>query len=476
MRLSSPIEKPGFFWLPSHPDQHFPGNLYISETGEISLRIVHRTTTIDSHLLHSKSPFGDDPPRILGIVDNSQVTLQKCAALEDPFYLWRVAEGGVSISRFRVGAAFIGASFPDEVSICFSRVECSFESLSEWFSISGFHSELNPNSKPAAWSLHYAQPDDISVNLLDGIQLSFVFHPSFALPHHKTSQLSSEISQQIHLSLASVHPLPFISFFSILYKIQTFLCLVMNKATSLEWVRGYSRDKLDKWNQEIPTDIFYQSQLQGQQDDTHVLMLCKYSDVAENIEEAIQAWFKSYDTIQPAFDLYVSSKIGARKYLTDIFLSLVQGLETLHRRTSNETEMEAYNFDQLLSTIVTVISPERRDFIESKLKYANEISLRKRLKRLIHPFRDLFGTSTETTVFVQDVVDLRNYLTHYDKREEGRAKRIMDRDLHDLCLKLEALLQLHFLQFTGMNVDRITSIASKSRLLRHRLALDEPDI
>lgn len=475
MRLSNPIEKPGFFWLPSDPDQHYPGNLNISEAGEISLRIVHRPSTTDPWQLQSKTPIGDDPSLILGIVDNTSVTLQKCAAVDDPFYWWGIVEGGVSESRFRVAAAFIGAPFTDDEHILFSRVECSFESLSEWFSISGFTPEINSDSEPADWSLRYTQPKNISVTLPSGIQLKFEFHPSFSLPDYKASQLSSEISQQIHVSLVSEHPLAFAEFFNILHKIQTFLCLVMSKVTSLEWVRGYSKDKLDKSNREIPTNIFYHSQLQGQPNDTHVPMLYRYSDMSEDFDITILKWFESYETIQPAFELYLSSKIGAHKYLTGIFLSLVQSLETLHRRTSDDTEMETDEFEQLLSAIIEATPPEKRDFVESKLKYANEISLGRRLKQLIRPFRDMFGTSSEVESFVQKIVVARNYLTHYDKVAESKAKQIIDRDLYDICLKVDALLQLQFLLFTGMDVDRIRSMANKNNFLRHRLALDESD-
>ncbi len=475
MRLSTPIEKPGFFWLPSHPDQHYPGNLHISKAGDITLRIVHRPTAVDSRLLHSKTPVGDDPPRILGIVDNNPVTLQKCAAIDDPFYLWRIVEGGVSVSRFRVGAAFIGASFPGEESICFSRVECSFESLTEWFSISGFRPEINSDSEPADWSLHYAQPDNISVTLPCGIQLSFLFHPSFALPDYKTSQLSSGISQQIHVSLVSENQLPFVAFFNVLHRIQTYLCLVMNKVTSQEWIRGYSKEKLDKWHREIPTDVFYQSQLREQQNDAHVSMLYNYRDISEDFESTILKWFEHFETIQPAFELYLSSKIGAHKYLTGIFLSLIQSLETLHRRTSNETVMEPDDFNQLRATIIEAAPLQRRAFVESKLEHANELSLSTRLKRLIRPFRELFGTSSEIKLLLRNIVVVRNYLTHYDDAQESRAKRIIDRDLYNICLKMDVLLQLQFLQFTGMDVDQITSIAIKNHLIRRRLALDEAD-
>ena len=475
MRLSDPIEKPGFFWLPDDPGQKYPGNLHISEAGEVTLNIVHRPTAADPRALHSKTPFGDDPPRILGIVDNNAVTLQRCTAIDDPFYWLRIIEGYVSVSRFRIGAAFIGSPFSDDGPISFSRVECSFESLGEWFSISGFRPEFKSDSEPADWSLHYAQPDNISVTLSGGVQLDFVFYPSFALPDYKVSQLSSGISQQIRLSLTSEGSLPFVDFFNILHRIQTFLCLAMNKVPSLEWIKGYSKDKLDKLNREISTNIFYHDQLQGNQKDTHTSMVYMYRDISGDFENAILKWFENYEKIQPAFDLYLSSRIGAHKFLNGIFLSLVQSLETLHRRTSDKIAMEDDEFYKLLATIIDATPINRRDFISNKLKHANEISLRKRIKQLIRPFRDLFGTSSERDSLIGDIVDVRNYLTHYDKAGEKKAKQVIDYNLYGICLKMDALLQLQFMQFAGMDVHRIKSLACASRALRHRLALGEPD-
>ena len=475
MRLSDPIEKPGFFWLPGDPEQQYPGNLHVSEAGEVTLKIVHRPTAAGPRALHSTTPFGEHQPRILGIVDNNAVTLQKCAAVEDPFYWLRIMEGYVAVSRFSIGAAFIGAPFPDDTPISFTRVDCSFESLGEWFSISGFRPEIKSDSEPADWSLHYAQPDNICVTLSDGIRLGFVFHPSFSLPDYKVSRLSSGISQQIHVSLTSERPLPFVDFFNILHRVQTFLCLAMNRVPSLEWIRGYSKDRLDKLKRETPTDIFYHDQLQESQRETHRSMVYKYGDISEDLEVAILKWLENYEKIQPAFSLYLSSRIGAHKFLNGIFLSLVQSLETLHRRTSNETAMAVDEFDKLRTVVIDATPEERRQFMSDKLCHANEISLRRRLKQLIFPFRDLFGTSSERSSFVGNVVDVRNYLTHYDEAGEKKARRIMDHDLYGICLKMDALLQLQFMKFTGMDVERIKSMARASRVLRHRLAFGEPD-
>lgn len=472
MRLSDPIDKSGFFWLPSHPDQHYPGTLRISTSGEITLRLVHRPTAVDLQQLQSNGPFGEETQRILGIVDNTPVTLEKCVAVDDPFYFVRIIEGYVSESRFHAGAAFVGASFVEDEPIEFSRIEFSLENLNEWFSISGFRPKLNSNSEKAEWAIHYTQPDNISIALPEGIRLQFVFSPSFSLPDYKVSQLSSTISQRMHVSLTSEGLLPVERCFVVLHRIHTFLCLVMNKIVAIEWVRGYSRNKLDKWDREVATSIFYHSQLQGQQPDTRVSRIIGYNDISGDIEKTILRWLADYETICPAFDLYLSSKIGAHRNLNGVFLSLVQGLETLHRRTSDETEMNLDDFERLRATISELVPPERRDFIESRLTYANEISLRKRMKRLIEPFEDLFGTTNEIKSLVQDIVDRRNYLTHYDKRLERRARGIDDSKMYGICLRLDALFHLHFLRLTGMDADRIRSMAMENRVLRDRLALN----
>ena len=475
MRLSDPIDKPGFFWLPNRPDQQYPGTLHISDSGEITLKIVHRPTAVDPALLHSTAPLGGEPPRILGIADNDPVTLEKCVAEEDPFYFLRIIEGYVSESRFRVGGAFVGVSFVDDEPIAFSRLEFSLENLNEWFSTSGFHPKINSDSGKADWSLHYTQPDDISIPLPDGIQLRFVFSPSFSLPDYKVSELSSKISQRMHVSLKLERLFPVESLVIISHRIHTFMCLAMNKIVAIEWMKGYSRNKLDKWDREIATNIFYHSQLQGQQRDTRASKAFCYNDIHGDFEETIRRWLTDYETIHPAFDLYLSSKTGSHRYLNGVFLSLIQGLETLHRRTADGTEMRLDDFERLRSTIIESVPPERKNFIASRLTYANEISLRKRLKRLIEPFGDLFGTSNEIKSLVHDIVDVRNYLTHYDKKLEHRAKAIIGDGLYDICLKLDAIFQLHFLQLTGMDADRIRSMARENPALRHRLALDESD-
>ena len=62
--------------------------------------------------------------------------------------------------------------------------------------------------------------------------------------------------------------------------------------------------------------------------------------------------------------------------------------------------MAADEFDKLRTIVIDAAPEEQRKFMGDKLRHANEISLRKRLKQLICPFEDLFGTSSERGSFV----------------------------------------------------------------------------
>ena len=98
---------------------------------------------------------------------------------------------------------------------------------------------------------------------------------------------------------------------------------------------------------------------------------------------------------------------------------------------------------------------EYREWLERKLKYANQVSLRKRLKSLIEPFKDLFGDKKKVGELIDKIVNLRNYLTHFDP---ALKSGFQGEDLPSLCLKMELLFQLHFLKLLGFRREKIRTI------------------
>ena len=199
-------------------------------------------------------------------------------------------------------------------------------------------------------------------------------------------------------------------------------------------------------------------------------MLFLYRDVVNEFEEILHRWLKNYETSEPAFNLYFASKSGAHKYLDGNFLSLVQGIETLHRRNSQETPMPEEEFSNLVDTILKNVPNDKKELIKEKLKYANELSLRKRLRKMIEPFRNFFGSSNGRQSFISKVASTRNYLTHYDSKLASEAAS--GKDLLMLYMKLEALFQLHFLRLIGIKDESISAIVEANRALRYKLGFE----
>ncbi len=461
MQLSKPIEKPGFFWLPKEPRNQLPGVLRISESGEARLEVFCLSDPIQFLISEDQNPN-----RIVGIIGNELITLDECT------YGDKSLQGSILISTIYAKRALIGFNYDDEEKITFSKIEFSVEGLDEWLPI--FDLQGRYNSKDASIhgiSIHYSPPKEISLDLPDGIRLKFIF---LSNTYHDRTKIS--INQKAYISLISEELQPIECFLELVSKVHNFLRFAIDETVLIDSIIGYSNEITQELeevkNYEVPIEIYYQSTLNSEErlEIHRPDMLFCYKDVADQIEEILTKWLKNYDIYEPTFNLYFASVSSGQKYLEWKFLSLAQGIETLHRRSSQEKEMSEGEFIKIKKNVLEIIPDEKQEWLETRLKYANELSLRKRIKKMMQPFKDLFGNGRERNSFISKVVDTRNYLTHYDSGL--KAKAASRESLWKLCMKLEALFQLHFLRLIGMNIESIKSIVNKNSSLRDKLGLE----
>ena len=97
----------------------------------------------------------------------------------------------------------------------------------------------------------------------------------------------------------------------------------------------------------------------------------------------------------------------------------------------------------------------------------NRVKLRNRIEEIIEPFKDIIGTDGERREIITSIMDTRNYWTHYNPELESKVAK--GGDLEVLCLKIEALFQLHFLQLIGFSQEEINSIVDHQ--LKRKLQL-----
>ena len=178
-------------------------------------------------------------------------------------------------------------------------------------------------------------------------------------------------------------------------------------------------------------------------------------------------WFSAYENIGPALNLYFSVTNGDQKFLENQFLALAQFLETYHRRTSHERLMDDEVFCGLLEKIMQGCPEEHQEWLTGRLQFGNELSLSQRIKKIITPFKELLGNSSQRNALIRSIDETRNYLTHYNQSLEDKAST--GRALWCLCKKMEAIFQLHLLDVIGFSHDEIVSIYEKSNDLRAKL-------
>lgn len=480
MRLSESIEKSGFFWLPEDGQNQVPGILRISNLGEVELE-VFRYCDPTAHA--SETPplgnwplfpvFGGDRniKRILGIVENTLITLDECVYSNK---YKSMLTGGVSTSTLFSRYAFLGTNYNAGEEVKFTKLTFALEGLDEWLSVSGF--KIDPDFQEESGlgvSIEFRTPEDIKIDLPGGFELSFTFSASIAAGSNVTQP---GVSQKAYICLVAEDARPFGNFLDLMYRLHDFLCLATDRNMAIETMVGYSSDRTIEnagKKYEVGIRVYCRSKrYPREKTEIHLPeMLLPYRTIDSRIESVLTKWLDYYEKHEHVFNLYFGTKSNDKAFLESRFLSLAQALEALHRGISNETRMPRTQFRELRDRILEIVPDGlQMELIQDQLSFANELTLRTRIKRLIAPVGCFWNDDQERKEFVSWVVDTRNYLTHFDKRLHAKAAKW--EDLWRLYLKLEALLQLHFMLLIGLDLRFIKAIVNQNVSLRNKLELE----
>lgn len=466
MRLKEEIKHSGYFWLPSLPEKKLPGTLTISDGGKIELEVVGLfdetvqglNGEIDEKDESEKISMQGIFERIVGQIEKyGLVTLDGC------FYKhWHPFSSGISKSLLHVSKALLDIAYDDREPLIFNGLQFSMEGIDEWVGISGINVDRQIEKRTAV--ITYSPLDEISLNLNNGMKLLITF--SWTLPGlpHVTE---AKITQKACFKLVSQQEHPLDDFISIAHRLTTFLCFAVDKTVCIDQMAATLNTGESESASPIP--LYYESRPYTKEvpkiDWSH--MLFRYPTIKTKAEQILNNWLKTYDKIEPALNLYFGVTAGGLRYLDAKVLALAQGLETYHRRTSDETRLDNRDFEKLRETLKTQCPEEHKDWLSERLKYGNELSLRQRIQRIIEPFKEFIGDEDQRAKLIGSLVDTRNYLTHYDESLKTRAAS--GQELLSLYHKIEAIFQLCILQEMGFTQTDIESVFDKSYRLRNKL-------
>ena len=466
MKIKEEIKKSGHFWLPPYREK-MPGILSISNEKGIELEVaqpfVNDPASIVSIFSHLDSFF-----RVVGhIQEYGFVILDGC---QTPTSGFSFNYGVIQTSRV-IWANRVFTGFPklqDEIP-SFNTFKFSIEGIDEWVGIRGINVDYKQEERIT--TISSKPPEIIPFNLTNGMRLEITFDMGSSSSH---SPLEIGLTQKTYFKLVSENPQEFGVFFSVARKIIGLLCFTINETVSLDSMSATSDGLLQDIGDGITRPVtinIYDSSVFLPKDQPEIRgdkMLFGFSDIQDNAEGMINKWIERYDEYKNAFNLYFLAQLKPPLSWAVKFMSLAQGLEAYHRTKSDEKYMEDDEFREIRKNIIKQFPKKDRNWFGAKLHYANELTLRNRIKKLIAPFERYIGGEREPQL-IDYIVNTRNYLTHYDSDLELKAAK--GEDLYNLGLKLELLFELHFLDLMGFSQEEIDSIVINNRKLQWKISL-----
>lgn len=461
MRVQGLEKKTGYFWIVDKPENKVPGEITVEDGGKISLEVLGNFDT------DIRSSFSTDVQiyRIVGVIEEEgAVTLEECFYLRKTIAL----SGAPTRSRLRAGKLLCGAQYEPNEDIKFNTINFRVEGLDEWLGVTGIRVEHYPEGRTA--SIHYERQSRIQLAKIPGYEFFVEF--GYTLPGG-LRLTKAEINHHAYLVIQAEQAQSLSEFTALIFKFTNFLGFAMDAQVSAFDLIGFNDkfiERIGDIETRIPVKVFLPLLpiFDAIPKIDRSSMLFGFSSMRENSQSIIAQWFEAYDRLLPAFSLYFSVTQGVQRFADTKFLALAQGLETYHRRTSDEVVMDEGLFESLRAEIIDFCPPERRDWLKGRLHFANEISLAKRIEGIFKNNSEHLGDKKQQSKLVRQIVDTRNYLTHYS--EDLISKAAQGIDLARLAIKMEAIFALALMRHIGFSPQEITRILNNHPNLRSRLS------
>lgn len=264
---------------------------------------------------------------------------------------------GSGNSKLLIKFLLLGEHFPNKSELTFSQITFKTFALDEWLGISGF--TTNHDFEKEILDIHFIPPATIQKKINDEITLSVKFTWS-GFPLRPLNSI--EVSQKGYLCLDYSSEKQLEELLISVYRIKNLLSLAVGKPLSLleTTIRKSSTKKGvddDEFLQSI--NVYYESipSFAPEKKFYEHEMVFKFQDIKEQLSMILNTWLFMYEKLEPAINLYFSTINNEELYIDNKFLSFIQGLETFHRRiTDNQSISEREHQDRISKILIRYLS------------------------------------------------------------------------------------------------------------------------
>lgn len=320
----------------------------------------------------------------------------------------------------------------------------SVDLMDEWIGETGIG--LKPKRGKRLLSIYYDKVEETSVELANGMSLKISC--SWELDGFPwISEIS--VKQKMYFELIGHEAAQFEFFKNIARRVTTFLIFATSKSVCINYAEGLRdsvslRGRKKSKNRQVVSlffdDMYHVPDVpRFRKDDS----LFSFKDIS-NFSEVINSWISLYDDMEDILNLYFSVGVGGQRFLEGRFLSLAQVVEAYHGRVMKGKVMDSGEYDILIKTIVDACPPCHASFVQSKLKYGNELSFYRKVIALMSHFGSAFGTMKDIKKMARSIVNARNYYTHYSIALKSEV--VPGDELMRMCSVLDVLFAMHVMQ------------------------------
>lgn len=443
----------GHFWLPGSADRSVFGTLTFTRRNGAALSLADSLSancdTVEADVVLGQTAGGD------------YLTLLHVIRTQAPLFRLTATYPCSYHATFLI----TGAAFDSEADMRFSLWQHRLPELQNWVGKHGFEPDTNnlADDCPRVKIAYCTPAPQTLLTAVDGVDLLLAFWPLLRLTHHERT-----VRQDIRLEIRqSIGRDSLEDYMRTAIRFEHFLTLATGSLVRTGSIKAVVRPPDEQTEDtSVIVDIFYQPVRNAPRNAPRPdEFLFSLPEIAGMEEDCMRNWFTKAAWLDPVCALYFGALYNPSKYLDVNFLVLVQALEAYHRRACNDTDLPLADHQARMEEIIEASPPAHRDWLEQKLAYSNELSLRRRLKSLFAQFSYLLDDLIpDPKTAVSAICDNRNYLTHYNPALKGRAAT--GARLLFMVEVLKLIIQASFLHELALPDAKIREFIARSRTVR----------
>ena len=358
---------------------------------------------------------------INGYAKSSLDNKDRAICLVKPYFVNWTQSDLIKIT-YRAKYLIHGIDIPSINNFKVQNVFVKYDLLDEWIGKYGFKINLSRDPKKFHVSIEFSPPSHIILHENSKYKMYLHFRAKSPWTNHKPKLT---LSQSAFFNIEYKHKQKLENVKDLVYIIRDFFSFTSCTPIDIknfEFKCHSSRvAKNDNRTNSLGILIDKSKVIKTVTNNYHHDFLIHYSDLEKSNVNVIEQWINKYEVLSPVMKMYLDNTYNKNQYLETEFLNYVQAIEVYHTRAINH----------------------------------KQIHLRIRLEELVNKYSKVVSQIIPNKlVFIDRVVNTRNYLTHYNVKIPKR-KILKHQKMYDTSVRLKILLQAILLDEMGYDLKYI---------------------